>query len=173
MRRPTTWSDDPDLNKILEVSNAQEKLWWLLMADAGCRLREALAFDVSSLGPPGLHIYATKTKKWRWVFVSDRLSDHIAQTSATRGYWSKPTPRTVQRRLAARCKEAKVKRLTPHHLRHSFATRCALAGIPIFGIQSLMGHESERVTRIYLHLDLEAFGLEMLKAQFDARLKRR
>jgi site-specific recombinase XerD len=45
------------------------------------------------------------------------------------------------------------RKLTPHVLRHTFATHLHLKGQPIEHINALLGHESLDTTRIYVHID--------------------
>lgn len=43
-------------------------------------------------------------------------------------------------------------RITPHMLRHSFATEMYQANVPLEDIRQMMGHESLRDTTIYIHV---------------------
>lgn len=81
--------------------------------------------------------------RWQWLWPSAVLRGQ---------YRWHATDESVSKQMRAALKAAGiVKRITPHCLRHAFATHGMQAGNDIKTVQELLGHESIETTAIYLH----------------------
>ncbi len=69
---------------------------------------------------------------------------------------------TVGRALAKVCKEAGLRRIHNHALRHTFASHAVMRGIPMRQVQEWLGHSSIVVTMRYAHL-AEGSGDELIQ----------
>ncbi|MCW9097991.1 MAG: tyrosine-type recombinase/integrase [Ignavibacteriaceae bacterium] len=152
----------------------------------GLRISELSALKVNCFEPDhansvGLLRVRGKNKKQRALFVVDTLYNELL---AYLGHELSPKRKNaplfpieagtaisnnrVLKMIKERCRAAGIKqRLTPHVLRHCFATDMYHAGVPLSAIQTMMGHTNKAETSIYIHVSdkLQRQALEQISVQ--------
>lgn len=140
-----------------------------LLFSTGLRVAELVGLDRKHVAGNDEVGVLGKGKKRRVVFVSPGAKQAIAEYLADREdsdealfvrEWKgklqkggRLTARSVQRMIATYATQAGVaEHVTPHTLRHTFATDLLQSGADLRAVQSLLGHSSVVTTQRYTHL---------------------
>lgn len=146
-----------------------------LLYGSGLRISEALGLDVDDLRPESGHVRVMgKGSKERIVPLSDTcisaLNRYLAVRSeippvrGERAVFLGRRGKRLDRRQAARILEERAKEagipqhVSPHDLRHSFATHLLEGGADLRAVQELLGHSRISTTQRYTHLNLDALS---------------
>ena len=152
-----------EISKMLDaIKNPKHKIALELLYYAGLRLSEVINItwrDVD-FDRDVIHVKKAKGQKERIVFFHKKLkeilknhdcNDRSSILISERG--NKYDKRTIQEIVKNTAVKAGInKKITPHSLRHSFATHLLEAGADIRYIQKLLGHKNMQTTQIYTHV---------------------
>jgi site-specific recombinase XerD len=163
-----------DTSKMPEVTKRRNQALILCMFGSGLRLSEVLGLKISDVSDVDGQLMITgKGGKIRTTYLAPAAIESIQQYLELRGEdncpylfvsfsknrsknsnkWTPLTPRMVQMMLQKYANSLGIyKHITPHTLRHSFATKVLFEGGDLRSVQTLLGHSSISTTQIYTHI---------------------
>src|ERR1039458_5803204 len=163
-----------ECQRLLGALDGTTRLMAELMYGSGVRLMELLRLRVKDVDverrqlmvragkggkDPGVWLpegldrkfpQAGKAWEWQWFFPSRQQMKDPRTGLLRRHHVLDATFQHAIRQAAARAGLAK--RVTPHVLRHSFATHLLEGGTDIRTLQDLLGHKNVMTTQIYTHV---------------------
>lgn len=174
--------DRDDLEKMLAVPDVQtpqglrDRAIMELLFSSGMRISELISLDVDQLS--ALNDKSTnktyelsivgKGKRIRTIFISPRSAEWVRTYLDSRRDVYDPlfinyrTKDSSNRRLSARSIQNMIsryarlsgisKKVTPHTLRHSYATDLLSHGADLRSVQELLGHKNVSTTQMYTHV---------------------
>jgi integrase/recombinase XerD len=160
---PTVLSPEEIVRFFQAARSLKHRALFQTMYAGGLRVSEVINLEVKDIDSERmvLHIRSGKGQKDRVVMLSEKLLPVL------RAYWKtyRPTAKLFfpgknrqrpmdRKNLWMACRgiarrAGLTKKVTPHTLRHSFATHLLEAGTDIRTIQVLLGHRSLRTTALY------------------------
>lgn len=149
----------------------------LLLPETGMRIQEACSLKVSDIktkrGIKGF-LFRGKRNKQRFIPLNTKATElvdnylqhhHGGSDWLFTGYFGTPLKPDSVRKWTRKIqkREPQLEDLSPHLLRHTFATNALRGGMDLRTLQALMGHSSIETTSRYLHPDAQML-FDALKA---------
>ena len=180
MRLPTFLSGTEVERLLAAIPTNKHRAMVMLAYGAGLRVGEIARLEIGDIDAKRmvLHIRTTKRGRERYVMLSPRLLE------ALRAYWKEARPQgrclfpgrdpekvisrvAIHKAIQKAARRAGLqKRISPHSLRHSFATHLLEGGTDLRTLQVLLGHASMRSTTAYLHVTTAR--VQALRSPLDA-----
>jgi len=180
-RKQVTFLHYDEVERILEAIPADDTLPHLrdraiveLLFSSGLRISELINLDRDHINTKRREFMVRgKGQKDRPIFISQSAAnavdtylaaraDSLAplflnysrnSVAATDGNYRRLAPRSIQRMVAQYAKLAGItKHVSPHTMRHSFATDLLMNGADIRSVQSMLGHSNISTTQVYTHV---------------------
>jgi integrase/recombinase XerD len=161
------------LNAISHIdSNAtwfelRDKALILFLYATGLRISEALNTKISDIEDGWVKVEMAKGEKQRIVPVADialnALKEYLHERPCNSEYIFVNKNCEKLSRISAFNITKKYLNVSPHVLRHSFATALVLGGADLRVVQELLGHASLNTTQIYTHIQKENLKETVLK----------
>lgn len=152
-----------EIKRLFDViENPKHRLMMKLLYSAGLRVSELINMRINDIELDKNYGWVREGKgnKDRLFIVADSLKDALKKVkdskkvdellfTSQRGKYSM---RSLQQIIKKAGKKAGIgKKISPHTLRHSFATHLIEDGYSVSEVQSLLGHKSPETTFVYLH----------------------
>lgn len=162
---PTVLSKEEVIDLLRNTRNTKHKAVLALLYSSGLRIGELINLELRDIDVDRrqLFIRSGKGRKDRYVIMAEsfrqlfhnylmtyRPSKYFVEGNSPGGQYAPTSIRCFLRRA---CKLAKInKKVTPHTLRHSYATHLLEQGVDLRYIQELLGHARPETTMIYTHV---------------------
>jgi integrase len=171
--RSRTFTDD-EMNKMLEYASRKEPMYYLfilLLVNTGARCSTISVLRRKDLDKQGyLHLYNVKGKKpYDYpIPLKDATAKRLMQENGPELWQGKEVAyrdrlnHWLRRNFG---KDANGEHLTPHSIRHTFATNALRNGVPLEVISKLLDHRSISITlRVYAKFSTEQIDDAVEKA---------
>jgi integrase/recombinase XerD len=163
-------SDEEVIKLFQALDNDEDRLALLLLVDCGLRVTELASIKLKNINLEDTSILINgKGGKTRTIYLWETsvkyLKDYIRglnneylfpvnRSDANHKYRNR---RFFEIRLAELCERAGIEKITPHQLRHYFATHTLSNGADVKAVSEMLGHADVGITlKIYHHVNARA-----------------
>ena len=131
----------------------------LFLYASGTRISEAINIKQEDFEDTWLKILNAKGSKQRLVPIAKSAIDAINEYNNAKGFWCEYIWCNYQKKKLSRISAFKIVKkylgVSPHTIRHSYATSLILGGADLRVVQELLGHASINTTQLYTHIQKE------------------
>ena len=161
---PSVLSQQEIIDLLRATTNLKHRATLALLYSAGMRISEIIQLELRhiDIDRRQINIRQAKGRKDRNVMLAESFIPLLANYVATyrpKTYFIEGvngtlySPTGIRAFLKKSCQRAKIrKRVTPHTLRHSYATHLIENGVGLRHVQELLGHSKPETTMIYTHV---------------------
>ncbi|MDT0553312.1 tyrosine-type recombinase/integrase [Urechidicola vernalis] len=161
---PTVLSKEEIITILKSTKNLKHRAIIAMIYSAGLRISELVNLRIQDIDIDRRQIVVknSKGRKDRNIILAQSMIPLLKNYMATYApnlYFAegrnnaKYAPESIRSFLKVSCKNAQIrKRVTPHTLRHSYATHLLENGVDLRYIQELLGHAKPETTMIYTHV---------------------
>ncbi len=159
-KKAPVWLTTAETERMKETADEDDRLLLDTLYDTGARVSELVNIRKRDINFDGLTIKVFgKGAKERIVLMTPETAEKLQAACASLSDDAKVfncSVRTVQRHIKRLSEDAGIpKRVTPHKVRHSFATHMIHNGGNVVGVQKLLGHTSLTATQVYTHYSVD------------------
>ena len=155
------------INKDNTWFELRDKALILFLYATGLRISEALNVKLSDIEDNWVKVTMAKGEKQRMVPIADiameAIKEYLHKRPCSSEYLFVNKNCNKLSRISAFNITKKYLNVSPHVLRHSFATSLVLGGADLRVVQELLGHASLNTTQIYTHIQKENLKDTVLK----------
>ena len=145
----------------------RDKALILTLYATGLRVSEAMNLKKIDINDGWVKVEMAKGEKQRLVPIAqiavDAINDYLHKRAVVSDYIFVNSKGGKLSRISAFNITKKYLNVSPHTLRHSFATALVLGGADLRVVQELLGHSSLITTQIYTHIQKENLKETILK----------
>ena len=166
---PVVLSQQEVIRLLTATKNLKHRATLALIYSAGLRISEVLNLELRHIYVDRMQLVVKsgKGRKDRYVILAKSflplLKNYFITYQPKRYFIEGPndtkySASSIRKFLYVSCKRAHIyKHITPHSLRHSYATHLLEQGIGLRYIQELLGHAKPETTMIYTHVAKKRF----------------
>ena len=155
--------DKNDIIKILKYFKTSKtsdiyKLAFMLILTTGIRTNELLNIKNSNIDLINKKIYLdfTKTHKPRYIYIVDEIKPLLEHLKTSDIYLFNISVNRLRIFFKKLKKRLNIKVLSPHKIRHYYATTIYNKSLDIYMVSKLLGHQEIKTTQIYLSINSKA-----------------